>query len=107
MKNHSIKKAAFLGLMVAAAVLTGCGGGGGNTADPSAAAPAAGTPAAGTPVAATPTSNSVPSTVSDSPSLFMAFVKAMAAGDETSEPLTMPDAREAGDENSEPQIVGA
>jgi hypothetical protein len=104
MKNLSIKKATFLGLIVAASVLTGCGGDGGSAVDPNAAAPGG---AGGTPVAATPASNSVPASVSDSPSLFMAFVKTLATGDDSSEALTVPDLKEAGDETSEPQILGA
>lgn len=108
MKNHSIKKAAFLGLVIAASVMAGCGGGGdgGSAVDP-AAAPAPGTPAAGSPVASSPSSNSVPLTVSDSPNLFVAFVKALVSGDETSEALSMPDVKETGDDAAEPQSLGA
>jgi hypothetical protein len=106
MKNHSIKKAAFMGLVIAASVMAGCGGDGGSAADP-AAAPAAGTPAAGTQVASSPSSNSVPLTASDSPSLFVAFVKTLTDGDETSEALSVPDLKEAGDEAAEPQVLGA
>ncbi len=114
MKTLSRNKVALIGLVLASAVVAGCGDGG-KTAESGAAAspaPVAATPApvAAAPVAGTPAATpatGVPANISDSPSLFVAFVKALTSTDDTSEALTVPDLTEAGDDAAEPQVLGA
>ncbi len=113
MKTYSVQKnAALMGLAVLTSALIGCGGGGsGDSAtavSPGSTTAQSGT-VSGTGSADVSALNAVPGNTGDSPSVFMAFLKAMmSSNDESSDSWTIPVLKDAsGDDTAEPASTGS
>jgi hypothetical protein len=113
MRNYSVRtSAARTVLAVLATALIGCGGGGsGDSA--TAVSPGSSTAQSGTASGAGSADgsalNAVPGNTGDSPSVFMAFLKAMMTpNDESSDSWTIPVLKDAsGDDTAEPASTGS